>query len=283
MRRRSVLLAVAVLAAGLLVASLAGAAGGKKNLKADELTGYQENPDISTAATGRSSHDRRRRADDHLRAQLLRDRGRSSSLAHPLRQAGRQRGRLGVPVRRRRQARVPGAPDGTVTGVIDAADILGPAVRASRLAPSTSSWPRCAPGTRTRTSTAPARSGRAARSARRSTTATPTTSASGRPRDREPGSGRALVISAGLCSRPMTSSRKALARAPSTTRWSNVQASQPISRTTTSPSTTAGRGPIRCRPRMPTSGWLTSGVAKSPPSLPGARHRERRALELLRA
>ena len=52
MRRRSVLLAVAVLAAGLLVASLAGAAGGKKNLKADELTGYQENPDISTVATG---------------------------------------------------------------------------------------------------------------------------------------------------------------------------------------------------------------------------------------
>jgi len=52
MRRRSVLLAVAVLAAGLLVASLAGAAGGKKNLKADELTGYQENPDISTVAFG---------------------------------------------------------------------------------------------------------------------------------------------------------------------------------------------------------------------------------------
>lgn len=52
MRRRSVLLAVAVLAAGLLVASLAGAAGGKKNLKADDLTGYQENPDISTVALG---------------------------------------------------------------------------------------------------------------------------------------------------------------------------------------------------------------------------------------
>jgi hypothetical protein len=52
MRRRSVLLAVAVLAAGLLVASLAGAAGGKKNLKADELSGYQENPDVSTGASG---------------------------------------------------------------------------------------------------------------------------------------------------------------------------------------------------------------------------------------
>lgn len=52
MRRRSILLAIAVLAAGLLVASLAGASGGKKNLKADELTGYQENPDVSTVATG---------------------------------------------------------------------------------------------------------------------------------------------------------------------------------------------------------------------------------------
>jgi CHRD domain len=52
MRRGSALLGVAVLAAGLLVVSLAGAAGGKKNLKADELSGYQENPDISTVATG---------------------------------------------------------------------------------------------------------------------------------------------------------------------------------------------------------------------------------------
>ena len=52
MRRRSILLAVAVLAAGLLVASLAGASGGKQNLKADDLTGYQENPDVSTGATG---------------------------------------------------------------------------------------------------------------------------------------------------------------------------------------------------------------------------------------
>ena len=51
MRRHSVLLAVAILGAGLLVASLAGAAGSKKRLKGD-LSGYQENPDISTVATG---------------------------------------------------------------------------------------------------------------------------------------------------------------------------------------------------------------------------------------
>ncbi len=52
MRRRSVALAVAVVGIGLLVASLAVAGEGKKNLKADDLVGFQENPDISTVAQG---------------------------------------------------------------------------------------------------------------------------------------------------------------------------------------------------------------------------------------
>lgn len=52
MRRRSVLVAVALVVGALLVASLAVAAGGKKNLKAGDLIGYEENPDISTVATG---------------------------------------------------------------------------------------------------------------------------------------------------------------------------------------------------------------------------------------
>ncbi len=52
MRRRSVVLGLFVLGGVLLVSSLAVAEGGKKNLKADELVGYQENPDISTTATG---------------------------------------------------------------------------------------------------------------------------------------------------------------------------------------------------------------------------------------
>jgi hypothetical protein len=52
MRRRSVVLAVAAVAGALLVASLAVAAGGKKHLKAGDLIGYEENPDVSTAATG---------------------------------------------------------------------------------------------------------------------------------------------------------------------------------------------------------------------------------------
>ena len=52
MRRRGVVLGLVVLGGVLLVSSLAIAEGGKKNLKADELVGYQENPDISTTATG---------------------------------------------------------------------------------------------------------------------------------------------------------------------------------------------------------------------------------------
>ena len=52
--------------------------------------------------------------------------------------------------------------------------------------------------------------------------------------------------------RAITSSVNAAARAPSTTRWSNVTETLPIWRTTISPSRTTGRGPIRCRPRIPT-------------------------------
>jgi CHRD domain len=52
MRRRSVLVGVALVLGALLVASLAVAAGGKRNLKAGDLIGYEENPDISTVATG---------------------------------------------------------------------------------------------------------------------------------------------------------------------------------------------------------------------------------------
>ena len=68
--------------------------------------------------------------------------------------------------------------------------------------------------------------------------------------------------------RAITSSVNAVARAPSTTRWSNVTETLPMRRTTISPSRTTGRGPIRCKPRMRTSGWLRSGVTRRPPSLP---------------
>ena len=52
MRKRSVVLAIAIIGGALLVASLAVAAGGKKNFKAGGLIGYEENPDISTVAIG---------------------------------------------------------------------------------------------------------------------------------------------------------------------------------------------------------------------------------------
>lgn len=52
MLRRSLVLTAVVLGGALLVASLGIAGGGKKNLKAGELVGYEENPDVSTQATG---------------------------------------------------------------------------------------------------------------------------------------------------------------------------------------------------------------------------------------
>ena len=52
MRRRSVLTGVALVLGALLVVSLAIAAGGKKNFNTRGLNGYEENPDISTVASG---------------------------------------------------------------------------------------------------------------------------------------------------------------------------------------------------------------------------------------
>jgi len=53
MRRHHVVLGAAVLLGGIfLIASIAVADSGKRSLQADSLTGYQENPDISTAAGG---------------------------------------------------------------------------------------------------------------------------------------------------------------------------------------------------------------------------------------
>lgn len=52
MHKHLYVLAAVVLGGVLLVGSLAVAGGGKKNLKAGDLIGYEENPDISTAATG---------------------------------------------------------------------------------------------------------------------------------------------------------------------------------------------------------------------------------------
>lgn len=52
MRRRTVLTGVALVLGALLVVSLAIASSGKKNFNTRGLNGYEENPDISTVATG---------------------------------------------------------------------------------------------------------------------------------------------------------------------------------------------------------------------------------------
>jgi CHRD domain-containing protein len=132
MRRRRVLLAVAVLAVGLLVASLAVAAGGKKNLKADQLTGYQENPDISSVATGSF----KATLDDD--AQTITYELTYSGLEGTVTQAhihfGKRAVNGGITVFLCGTAASPGPPgtptcpaEGTVSRTVTAADILAPA------------------------------------------------------------------------------------------------------------------------------------------------------------
>ena len=80
----------------------------------------------------------------------------------------------------------------------------------------------------------------------------------------------------------MTASANSAARAPSTTRWSNVTAIVPVRRTTTSPSRTTGRWPMRPMLRIATSGWFTIGVWKRPASFPALVDGEGRAAQLVR-
>ena len=130
MRRRSVALAIAVVGIGLVIASLAFAGEGKKNLDADALVGYQENPDISTDATGSFSVT----IDDA--AQTLAYELSYSGLEGNVQQSHVHFGKRGVnggisvflctnlgngPAG---TATCPSS--GTVTGTLDAADIVGP-------------------------------------------------------------------------------------------------------------------------------------------------------------
>jgi hypothetical protein len=128
MRRRSVLLAVAVLAAGLLVASLASATDGKKNVKSDELTGYQENPDVSSTGTGSFTatiDDDAQTIAYELSYSAIE--GGNALFAHI--HFGKRAVNGGVSAFLCGGGDKPACPatDGTVTGVIDAADIVGPA------------------------------------------------------------------------------------------------------------------------------------------------------------
>jgi CHRD domain len=128
MRRRSILLAVAVLAAGLLVASLAGASDGKKNLKSDDLTGYQENPDVSSTGTGSFTatiDDDAQTISYELSYSGLE--GGNALFAHI--HFGKRAVNGGVSAFLCGGGDKPACPatEGTVTGLIDAADIVGPA------------------------------------------------------------------------------------------------------------------------------------------------------------
>ena len=146
------------------------------------MTGYEENPDLSTVATGSS---RRRLSDD---GKSLHYKLTYSGLEGAVTQAhvhfGKRAINGGVSFFLCGTAAAPGpagtpacpTPGGTVEGDIDAADVIGPACKGSSPARSTRSSPRCGQETPTRTSTRP--SGPAARSApssRRAAVATTTT------------------------------------------------------------------------------------------------------------
>ncbi len=129
MRRRSVLLAIAVLAAGLLVASLAGAAGGKKSFKAN-LDGYNEVPAVSSNGSGKL----RIMIDDDAQTisyQLSYGGLNAAAFAAHI-HLGQRSVNGGVSAFLCGGGDKPACPAGTggeesVSGVIDAADVIGPA------------------------------------------------------------------------------------------------------------------------------------------------------------
>jgi hypothetical protein len=120
------ILAVVVLALG--VGSYAVAGGGKNHVKADELTGLQENPDVSTPATGTfeaTIDDAAQTISYELTYAGIT--GGTASAAHI--HFGKRAVNGGVVAFLCSGGDKPACPatDGTVTGVIDAADIIGPA------------------------------------------------------------------------------------------------------------------------------------------------------------
>ena len=137
MRRRTVMLVIAVAGVALLVASLGMANGGKKNLRAGDLNGYEENPDISTVATGSFKVT----IDDH--AQTLAYELSYSGLEGTVTQShihfGKRAVNGGVSVFLCGTAVSPGPAgtptcpaDGTVSRTVTAADIIGPTATGNR-------------------------------------------------------------------------------------------------------------------------------------------------------
>ena len=129
MRRRTFVLVLAVLAAGLLVASLAGASGsGKKNVKAN-LTGFQEVPAVSSFGSGTFNAV----IDDDAQTITyeLSFGGLNSATLFAHIHLGQRTANGGVSAFLCGGGGKPACPDGgatgTVSGVITAADVIGPA------------------------------------------------------------------------------------------------------------------------------------------------------------
>jgi hypothetical protein len=121
-----------VLVGALLVAlgigSYAIAGGGKKNIKADDLSGYQENPDISSTGTGTfeaTIDDDAQTITYELTYSALEGGAATASHIH----FGKRAVNGGVSAFLCGGGDKPACPatPATVTGVIDAADIIGPA------------------------------------------------------------------------------------------------------------------------------------------------------------
>jgi hypothetical protein len=130
MRRRTLVLVLAVLSAGLLVTSLAGASGGgKKNVKAN-LTGFQEVPAVSSFGSGKF----RATIDDDAQTityELSYGGLNSTAMAAHI-HLGQRGANGGVIAFLCGGGDKPACPAGTggtetVSGVIDAADVIGPA------------------------------------------------------------------------------------------------------------------------------------------------------------
>jgi hypothetical protein len=132
MRRRTFVLVLAVLSAGLLVTSLAGAgATGKKNFKAN-LTGFQEVPAVSSFGSGTSTAT----IDDDAQTITyeLSYGGLNSTTLFAHIHLGQRGANGGVAAFLCGGGDKPPCPAGTggtetVSGVIDAADVIGPAAQ----------------------------------------------------------------------------------------------------------------------------------------------------------
>lgn len=129
MRRRTFVLVLAVLSAGLLVTSLAGASGGgKKNVKAN-LTGFQEVPAVSSFGSGTF----KATIDDDAQTityELSYGGLNSTAMAAHI-HLGQRGANGGVAAFLCGGGDKPACPagtggTGTVSGVIDAADVIGP-------------------------------------------------------------------------------------------------------------------------------------------------------------